>query len=157
MNVLSFLLLQPNPQHYLHVHIKDIPPTFFREHKKPRCSTNCQWQAVIYKVLQGAPFIQNWHQQWSYCRQQNLVNNRLSQAIGFKTDILHSLLILHLYHNVLEINLQYVYMINTVNLVGAINWINCIVSIEDAMGYLLKETAPLLDFFHLVALWDATI
>jgi hypothetical protein len=157
MNVLRFFLHQPNPKHYWHINIKDTSPTCFMEHKKPRFSANCQWQAIIYKVLQGAPFIHNWHQQRSYYRQQNLGNNRLSLAISFKPDILCSLQVLHLYQIMLEIHLWFLYRINTVHLVGAINWVYCIVSVEDAMGYLLKETGQPLDFFRLVALWVATV
>lgn len=111
----------------------------------------------MYKVLQGAPFIHNWHQQQSYYRLQKLVNICLSLAISFKPGILCSLKMLHLYHNMLEIHLLYLYIINTVNLVGAINSVNCIVSTEDAMGYLLKETTLPLGFFCLVALWVETL
>lgn len=110
----------------------------------------------MYKVLQGTPFIHNWHQQWSYYRLQKLVNICLSLAISFKCGILCSLKMLHLYRNMLEIHLLYLYIINTVNLVGAINSVNCIVCTEDAMEYLLKETALPLGFFRLVALWVET-
>jgi len=71
----------------------------------------------LLKIFTVVPFILNRHQQRSYNRLKNHINN----SFPIETGIVLTLQVLHLYRNLSEISLQYLYTINTVHLICEIN------------------------------------